>query len=293
MYYGKEKYKEINRNLNNLIANKKCLISVHRGSRGGNIIENSIEAFKIAYDFGADMVELDIAKSTDGVLYCFHDTTEHYNLRMNRNIQTLPSSVIDELKLHNSIGVETEKHIVRFEEVLKFFNKPTQLLNIDRAFDSMEKLDLLLNLLDKYPNCINQVLYKSPVREEVLQKFNEHKIKYMYMPIVYSMKDFEILEKYENINVVGAEVIIRNEDSEFLKDNNLQKIKDKGLFIWLNGITLGNGPKWSLSNFYNDDTSLMNGPETGWKHLLDWDAKIIQTDWPYFLKNYINKYFNK
>lgn len=292
MYYGKQKYREINENINKLIAEKKCLISVHRGSRGGNIIENTIEAYKIAYDFGADMVELDIAKSTDGVLYCFHDTTENYNLGMTRNIQTLPSSIIDEFKLYNSIGVETEKHIVRFEEVLKTFNKPTQLINIDRCFDSMEKLDLLLSLLDRYPNCMKQILYKSPVREEVLQKFNEHEVKYMYMPIVYSMKDFEILEKYENINVVGAEVIIRNENSEFLKDDNLQKIKDKGIFIWLNGITLGNGPKWSLSNFYNDDTSLINGPETGWKHLLDWDAKIIQTDWPYFLKKYIDEYFN-
>lgn len=293
MYYGKEKYKKINENLNNLIKTKKCLISVHRGTRGGNIIENSIEAFKIAYDFGADMVELDIAKSTDGVLYCFHDTTEPYNLGINRNIQTLPSHVIDEFKLINSIGVETEKHIVRFEEVLKTFNKPTQLINIDRAFDNMEKLALLLKLLDSYPNCINQILYKSPVREEVLEMLNNHQTKYMYMPIVYSMKDFETLEKYENINVVGAEVIIRNENSEFLKDNNLEKIKSKGLYIWLNGITLGDGPKWSLSNFYNDDTSLTKGPEYGWKHLLDMDAKIIQTDWPYFLKEYIKKYFNK
>ena len=293
MYYGKEKYKIINENLNNLIKSKNCLISVHRGSRGGNIIENTIEAFQIAYAFGADMVELDIAKSTDGILYCFHDTTEPYNLGINRNIQTLPSSIIDEFKLINSIGVETEKHVVRFEEVLKTFTKPNQLINIDRCFDSIEKLNLLLQLLDKYPNCIQQVLYKSPVKEEVLEIFNKHNLKYIYIPIVYSIKDFEILDKYENINIVGAEVIIRNENSEFLQNNNLEKISDKGIFIWLNGITLGDGPKWSLSNFWNDDTSVIKGPEYGWKHLLDLNAKIIQTDWPHFLKEYIQKYFNK
>lgn len=290
MYYGKEKFKDINKNLSELINEKKCLISVHRGTRGGNIIENTIEAYKLAYASGADMIELDVARSIDGVHYCFHDTTEPYNLQISRNIQTLPSNIIDEFKLYNSIGVETEKHIDRFEDVLKTFNKNNQLINVDRAFD---KIPTLFPLLDKYPSCINQILYKTPVKEEILIQLNDYPTKYMYMPIVNSMKDFELLDKYDNINIVGAEVIIRNEDSEFLKDNNLQKIKDRGLFIWLNAITLGNGPKWSLANFYNDDNSLMNGPDAGWKHLLDWDAKVIQTDWPYFLKQYINKYFSK
>lgn len=292
MNYGKEKYKHINKNINKLIEQKKCLISVHRGTRGANIIENTIDAFRLAYAFGADMVELDIAKSTDGILYCFHDTTEPYNLGLNRNIQTLPSSVIDELRLINSIGVETEKHINRFEDVLKTFNQPNQLINIDRAFDSVEKLHLLLELLDKYPNCINQIVYKSPLKDEILEVLNNHPVKYMYMPLVYSMKDLEVLEKYENINFVGAEVIIRNEKSDFLIDNNLNKISTKGLFIWYNAITLGDGPKWSLTNFYNDDASILKGPEHGWKQLLEWNAQIIQTDWPHFLKEYLKSYFN-
>ena len=293
MIYGREKYKYINENINKLINEKKCLISVHRGTRGANIIENTIDAFKLAYAFGADMVELDIAKSTDDVLYCFHDTTEPYNIGVHRNIQTLPSTVIDEFRLINSIGVETEKHINKFEDVLKTFNQPHQLINIDRAFDNLDKLKLLLQLLDKYPDCIKQVVYKSPIKDEILEILNNHPIKYMYMPLVYSMKDLEALDKYENINFVGAEVIIRNENSEFLKDDNLKKISEKGLFIWYNAITLGDGPKWSLTNFYNDDVSILKGPEYGWKKLLEWNAQIIQTDWPHFLKEYLKEYYKK
>ena len=289
MEFGKKEYLEINKNLNNKINEKGCLISVHRGTRSGNVIENTIEAYKLAFMSGADMVELDIAKSTDNVLYCFHDTTEHYNLRMEKNIQTLHSKVIDELYLYNSIGVETLKRVDKFEDVLKTF-KNGELFNIDRAW---EKMDILFPLLDKYPHALNQMLFKSPVRIEVLEFLDKYPTKYMYMPIIYKLEDLEIIEKYQNINIVGYEVIIRNENSDFLKNNFLESLKAKGCFIWLNAITLGDGPKWSLTNFYNDDNSLFKGVECGWKKLLDYDAKVIQTDWPYLLKQYRDSYFKK
>lgn len=289
MIFGKNEYRHINKLLSDKINEKGCLISVHRGTRSGNVIENTIEAYKLAFMSGADMVELDIAKSTDNVLYCFHDTTEHYNLRMHKNIQTLSSKVINDLFLYNSIGVETEKHINKFEDVLKTFTNG-ELFNIDRAW---EKLDVLFPLLDKYHHALNQMLFKSPVKEEVLQFLDQYETKYMYMPIIYKLEDLEILAKYNNINVVGFEVIIRNENSDFLKNNFLENLTKQGYFIWLNAITLGDGPKWSLTNFYNDDNSLFKGVEYGWEKLLDYNAQVIQTDWPYLLKEYRDSYFKK
>ena len=39
---------------------KKVLIAAHRGSCGGNIPCNSLPAFQIALNYGADIIELDV-----------------------------------------------------------------------------------------------------------------------------------------------------------------------------------------------------------------------------------------
>lgn len=289
MLYGAKKYEMINQNLNHQLATKKCLISVHRGTRGGNVIENTLQAYQLAYSLGADMVELDLAKSTDDRLYCFHDTTEAYNLQINQNIQTLSSTEIDQLFYYNSIGVKTRKHVDPFEKVLKAFTH-SELYNIDRAWD---KLPYLLPLLDQFPHALYQALLKSPVKKEVLDVLEHHPVKYMYMPIIYSLKDFELLRQYDQINVVGAELIMRNKESEFLKEQVIENIRKKGLFIWFNAITLGDDDKWVLSDRMDDEHSICQQEGQGWIQLLQHGADIIQTDWPYLLKQYRDHFFNK
>lgn len=50
------------------------LIIGHRGAGRGSR-ENSLTSFDRAIDLGADMVEIDIRRSRDGVLYCWHGVT--------------------------------------------------------------------------------------------------------------------------------------------------------------------------------------------------------------------------
>ncbi len=49
------------------------LILAHRGASGARP-ENSLEAFRLAVEWGADYIELDVVMSGDGVLMCLHDT---------------------------------------------------------------------------------------------------------------------------------------------------------------------------------------------------------------------------
>ena len=49
------------------------VLIVHRGMHAV-ATENTLEAFQAALDYGADGVELDVRRSADGVLYCFHDS---------------------------------------------------------------------------------------------------------------------------------------------------------------------------------------------------------------------------
>lgn len=61
------------------IRNKKDgrpLLAAHRGVAGGNIPCNTLVAYEIALRQGADIVELDVARSADGVLFVFHPGME-------------------------------------------------------------------------------------------------------------------------------------------------------------------------------------------------------------------------
>ena len=61
--YGKKEYAHINALLNQKIEEKKHLIAVHRGTWHGNIIQNTIPAYRISLKMGADMVEADIRRT--------------------------------------------------------------------------------------------------------------------------------------------------------------------------------------------------------------------------------------
>jgi glycerophosphoryl diester phosphodiesterase len=47
------------------LLNNPFLIAVHRGSSMGNVVENTIPAFHAAIQSGADILEIDIIRSTD------------------------------------------------------------------------------------------------------------------------------------------------------------------------------------------------------------------------------------
>jgi len=54
-----------------------CLVIAHRGAWGaaapGNPAENTLEAFEAAIELGADMIEFDVRRTSDGQLIVFHD----------------------------------------------------------------------------------------------------------------------------------------------------------------------------------------------------------------------------
>lgn len=283
--FGKAKYQEINRLLNERLEEKKTLIAVHRGSSGGNIIQNTIPAYQNALNMGADMFEMDVNSSTDGVLYTFHDGTENINFHTTQNIKTMSSQTIDALTYYNSIGHACSYKPERLEAVLKHFCGD-ELFNIDRAWDIFPQV---ADMLKQYPNTINRAVLKSPVTKNVLEFLNQCPDKYMYMPICYSMKDVETVLQYEDINTVGAEVIARTREDELFDDAALQRIHELGLFIWVNAITLDD--EHVLFGRLDDDASIIKGPEFGWGRLFEKQIDILQTDWPSLLYQYRRSYF--
>ena len=285
--FGKSCYSEINELLNRAFEKNRVLIAVHRGVWGGNVIGNTIPAFQMARDTGADMFELDVSISTDGILYTYHDGSEKHLLHIDDNIETLSSSEINKLTFYNTIGEPSGVHIDPLESVIAFF-KNGELYNVDRAWD---KFPQTIALLSKYPWAIKQALLKSHVKEKTLEYLDECPHKFMYMPIVHTMKDVEKVLSFSGINLVGMELIARKPEDDLFRDEAIRYIHSKGLFVWVNAITLSCLPEHILYAGLDDNTALFRDKDSVWGKLMQKGIDIIQTDWPIQLKKYRESYF--
>ncbi len=286
--FGKKEHREINELLNKKFEQKKALIAVHRGAWGGNIIENTTPSCRLALDMGGDMFEVDLLASTDGVVYAYHDGEEKRNLGFEEKIKTMSSETIEKLTYKNCIGLDSNVHIERFESILNNFNNG-ELFNIDRAWDILPKVR---ETIKKYPSAIKQMIIKTKVKEEYLEFLDNCEEKFMYMPIVYNMEEVKKVLSYSNINIVGMEIIAKTKDADLFKDENIKYIKDKGLFIWINAISLSGLSSDYLFGGLDDDMALLESEDKAWGKMFEKGANILQTDWPLQCSRYRDKYFS-
>ena len=92
------------------------LLVAHRGVCGSNVPCNSITAYKIALNQGADIIEIDVARAKDGGLFVFHPGMEHVFLK-SKPISELSSSEVSELRLYNQDSVITSHRVPTLKEV--------------------------------------------------------------------------------------------------------------------------------------------------------------------------------
>ena len=285
--FGKSCYAENNSLLNKVFKEKTALIAAHRGLWGGNVPDNTPLAYNIALKSGADIFECDLTKSSDGIIYLFHEGEEKRLLGITDSLQKLDSNKIDSLGLLNSIGEPSGVPVQRFEDMIARF-KSGEIYNVDRAWNILPETFAILN---RYPHTINQAIIKSPVEDDILNFIANNPEKYMYMPIVRSMKDVEKVLSYENINTVGMELIAKTSDHELYYDENIQFIKSRNLFVWANAIVLSNSDKNILFGSVDDDLALKKNGDLAWGVMFNKGVDIIQTDWPFLLKEYRDAYF--
>lgn len=116
----------------------------HRGLWGGEIIENSLTAYKNAVDNGY-AIEIDLYASKDGVLFSFHDALLKRMTGADGYIWDYDSDYINSLKLNGS-----NEKIPTFREVLHIVNgKVPLLIEIKNNPDKLI-VERVLDELDEY-----------------------------------------------------------------------------------------------------------------------------------------------
>lgn len=268
------------------IQEKKILIAAHRGVSGADIPCNTIPAFEIALKSGADILEMDLFKTTDGEIFIFHTGKEPTQLNKQIDLTKLSSREVRELKLVNVDFNPTMFGLNTFDEVLEQF-KGRCILNLDRCFGFLEDVIKKVEAHDMK----EQILLKNAPDDDSLKVVETFAPDYMFMPIFKEIDDkSEMIEKM-NINYIGAELVFASENSPVAQDVYMEKMHRAGRILWGNALEYNH--KIPLAAGHCDNLSLITDPDKGWGWLMDKGFDIIQTDWTVQCGNYVRGRLNR
>lgn len=284
--FGQPRFVEQNSQLNAAFERARPLVAVHRGTGLGTIAENTQPAVEAALRQGAEMVEIDVVESTDGEFFLFHDGYEPMHFGIQENIRTLDSATIRGLEYRwCSTASNGAYRVATLDEVLR--HNPGALFNVDRSWWYWERL---LPYLDNY-DVLGRAVLKSPVDRDPLELLAAHPVKYAFAPMVRSHEDVLRVLEYKEINTVGMELLAEGPDHDFASPDYVDWLHSRGLFALLNAINLSN--RVPLFCGWDDETSVLGDPDSGWGRLVGLGADIIQTDWPGMLVPYRNAVLQK
>ena len=257
------------------------LLVAHRGVCGANIPCNSIAAYKIALNQGADVVEIDVSKTKDGKYYVFHPWMEPVFLRSQKYICDMTAEELEAICLVNQDGVKTSYKVPTLYEVLTLL-KDKAYINVDKFWTDVEGITNEI----RRAGVEKQVIVKTHTDEESLQKVEKYAPDLMFMPMVKHKDEITDGLLKRNINLIGTEVLFPKDTDECISDEYIKSMHDKELLIWANAIIYNEDD--IVNGYHSDDVSLHTSPDAGWGWLLDKNVDFIQTDWLLMLKNYID-----
>lgn len=258
---------------------QSVLVVAHRGD-WRNYAENSIEGIEGSIAMGVDIVEIDVARTKDGHLVLMHDkkvdrTTNGQGLVSDFTLEELKA-----LNLKNGLGRSSTEFTVPTLREAMLTAKGKIMVNLDKADQYFVDVYKVL----EETGTVEQTIIKSDKPyAQLRQTHGEHLDKMVFMPVVNLDKNIHIdsLKTLLHKRYVSYELVFQEENRELLR--LIQKQLKGNSVIWINSL-------WpSLCAGYCDDKALKN-PEAIYGHLIDsLGARIIQTDRPAYLIDYLAK----
>ncbi|XJS10746.1 glycerophosphodiester phosphodiesterase family protein [Aerococcaceae bacterium WGS1372] len=254
----------------------------HRGFWGGNVIQNTRQAALVAVKAGADIVEVDICRSSDGVYYLFHKHAVRMLLNVDKEFEEMTSKEIDHLTLLNSNALDSGYHVEKLESFIDWL-PITYILNIDRSWDYWDD-PYFFRILEKSGKK-KQFILKSPAKVEFLEKLNNANTGIAFMPISFDQEDFNRVEEYENIDLVGIDMRIDYLNNHPLLESKwLNRLLSRNMLIVANSEHLGS--EFRMFDVLDDTAAIVDSETYVWDIMLKYGINVIKTDWPNFVNDY-------
>lgn len=269
-----------------LAQKKKMLIVGHRSFQCGRIPGNSMLAFQAALMAGVDAIELDIAKSADGEVFVLHPGMEWHTLAYHTSIENYPASVVEQLRLQMPTGGESNSRIPRLEEALTFL-KGKSFIVIDK-FTGAGKVDMTvfqntIKLVRKL-DMVDQVLVRILDTDEHISLMEEYAPDFPCLPVSKLG-----LEKHEEMmgrkfNYTALESTFQSDDDPGAAKELIDRLHADRKLAFSNGIDFNSG---HLAGGHSDDIAVTLDPEYGWGWHADRGFDMIQTDFPYQCRRFM------
>ena len=259
-------------------ANQSVLVVSHRGD-WRNAPENSLQAFQNSIDMGVDMVELDLQKTKDGEIIVIHDRTLNLTTNGSGMTDDYTLAELKKLRLKNAAGGVTRHTIPTLREAMQLC-KGKILVNVDKGYEYFKDVHKILEETGTANQCVvkERLPYKT-----VKEQHNDILDKVIFMPKAdLCRSDAEsIIDSYlQNMKPWAFEVRFSQVDDKVLRI--LKKLRDNGIPIFVNAL-------WSAQNAGHDDDRAveLRQPDESWGWLVQQGFKLIQTDRPALLLEYL------
>lgn len=259
-------------------GSKKVLVIAHRGD-WRNYPENSIAAIESVIGMGVDIVEIDLALTSDSVLVVCHDRTLNRTTTGRGLIAAVPYDSIGRCFLRSGHGVKTAHRMPTLREALEVC-RDRIVVNIDKGYDYY---DLVLAVTEEL-GVTDQILIKGKRPADVVSaKFAAHPRNLMYMPIIDILKPEgrALFAEYQQKGI--APLAFEVCWSEYTPEVQacMKEVIAGGSKLWVNSL-------WpSLCGGLCDDAAFDGDPGKVYGKLLDMGATMIQTDRPELLLSYL------
>lgn len=243
-------------------------IASHRG-QWRTAPENSIEAVTTAMNDGAEIVEIDVRRTSDGHLVLMHDEIVDRTTNGTGKVSDLTLAEIKELRLQEGLGNGpaslTDHQVPTFGEVLEAIDGENVLLNLDKGWDVREQMYQELAARDM----VNYGLFKGAPTAVEANKFMAAHPDALYMHVVNDAQagDFE---QFTTHMPVAFELVFDNPNDVQAQQEYWDKV-DAVSDIWTNTM-------WSSLADGNTDEAALRGSTKGWQAMVDRGADLLQTD---------------
>ena len=259
-------------------SSDKVLVACHRGD-WRNWPENSLAAIESVIGMGADIVELDLALTSDSVLVVCHDRTLNRTTTGRGLIAEIPYDSVQRCFLKSGHGVATAHRMPTLREALEVC-KDRIVVNIDKGY---QYYDLVLGVTEEL-GVTEQILIKGKRSTDVVAaKFSEHPRNMMYMPIIDILKPKgqALFAEYRDKGITPlAYEVCWSEYTPEVKEC-MDKVVASGSKLWVNSL-------WpTLNGGLCDDAAFEGDPAEVYGKLVDMGATMIQTDRPELLISYL------
>lgn len=261
----------IERQIDNTGPSAKVLVTAHRAD-WRDAAENSLAAIEAAIQNGADIIELDVQLTSDGVPVLMHDTTVDRTTRQSGRVDSFTAAQITTFRLLDHMGRDadarlTDQAVPTLEEAMKLV-KGRAMVNLDKGWQFREEIAQVL----KTTGTENHAIVKgAPAVEEAVAFMRAHPaIRYAHI-----LNDNNVGDAFAfpaDAMPVVWEVVFNTTDDAQAQKSYLDRVAKTGR-VFINTM-------WdSLAAGNTDEASLRQADGLGWDNLVkNYRATILQTD---------------